>query len=1345
MLQEAERALASTKDLFDSGQITADELQRAAGKLCVLYNTIGSKSYKAHTKGDLAPNLFARAMKLTDEETGPMYFNAQDELQTHLRATTLNNMGCMERTRGNNEAALLHLRQCSVLESHNSPATNLNISAILTQMGRHAEAIGSARRSIGLLLAKQDKCKEDYSVLVIAYHNLAMAQECSSAVEDRNDAKANYTAALQIATKELGEHHPTTVSVAKSLRTVRQHPQRRDKLSKHKRRAKPAPTHENEIADDPPQVLPDISPLAQVSQAPEEGNCSPSALEGMMTAETLQKELNPNYSGDTGMILVDTDREARPGKKQVKKRRQRRAVESRATRPADINHALRSPQPPKEERRGKPHASVKNLKAHSHPPDPQPQPPQPQPQPPAAPPPKERPRHEPQPPKDDKEKKAAEKAAEAEKKKKAKEVPEPEKRARTRAHDETRDEDRKKEDAVTYMHQLLVKLLRDEDVYEQQFQAALRIQCTVRCLAAHVAVDRAKEARRREQSHRLFRENDSAKIVTRFIRKVADVNANRRTQLKKEETEHERRDHAAVRIQKTARGWLARRKTKWLRTYYRRVHWGTRVLQCFFRRMKALLIAKKRKAAYISIWQDKLARERVTTAATKIAKVYRGYKARLLTDALRGRIKRQIALDGESLRHHAATKIAVCLNLSLKTPQIPHPNRQPGVAAKAGRCAERSAPHATLRQNARRCARYALPSPPPPSTPTISGSICKPRKWIVGLHFRPHPPGRSLYQRFTVHERPFCCDFHPAVLSVGGALITSLCVSTQLSFPPSPSFLFTSPSSPTPQHRAYCASMIQDCWRRYEGMVKAQVSYDNQKTRVMGSRRQRRQHAALAIQSCLRQRFARCRAKALRRERRARLDEQKRAHSATIIAAMWRAVVARVEVTHRRGITNDAVAHRKHAMHLTARKIQGHARMYLARRALSAAVIRADQRRTADIFIEETDHRALQEEEKQYDAVRNGERDTFAPNDIIYLKKLMQFSEEQNTACTHMQAIIAAAEGTDLPSPLLPIFEPEKYPSSTFSVVSGSEGTDYEVLIQDGQRTLYIDRVFARILARVVWNQDTRYITLEGVAPEGSDTVQVAPHTQLEAVANLERICLCNAIPAVLNSGEVFTHNMSGAYTALLEKCVVRLQSFVRGCRARTLRRHLTSLCEEELQRTLRIQAAMRLQAWFRQNNARITTHKIKELREQLAANQFAQEEEEYQDAAAKTIAAAAKMRKKGPTTTATTATAEPRVVDPDDCIEGASGLAEPDFDISKFLSLGAPESQQEHEVASARTIQRTGRGAHDRAKAYTLHGREAYERLRPLQKAHLQEEKIKSELEDTFTIDMYKNVHELV
>eukprot|EP00662_Eupelagonemidae_sp_cell21_P003561 gene3561-48026_t len=90
-------------------------------------------------------------------------------MRLRLRATTLNNLGCMERRRGNLEKALEHTLGAANLEGNGSAATSLNVSAILTQLGRHSDIEGMAPKRAGSGVVTP--------LLVIAFHNLGMAQE----------------------------------------------------------------------------------------------------------------------------------------------------------------------------------------------------------------------------------------------------------------------------------------------------------------------------------------------------------------------------------------------------------------------------------------------------------------------------------------------------------------------------------------------------------------------------------------------------------------------------------------------------------------------------------------------------------------------------------------------------------------------------------------------------------------------------------------------------------------------------------------------------------------------------------------------------------------------------------------------------------------------------------------------------------------------------------------------------------------------------------------------------------------------------------------------------------------
>jgi tetratricopeptide (TPR) repeat protein len=86
--------------------------------------------------------------------------------------------------------------------------TYLNLCAVLSQLGRHNEALENALFSVTLLqeelLGVDNKNMERIPVLAIAYHNVAVELEFLKRMEE---CIATYEKATAFARTHLGDHH----------------------------------------------------------------------------------------------------------------------------------------------------------------------------------------------------------------------------------------------------------------------------------------------------------------------------------------------------------------------------------------------------------------------------------------------------------------------------------------------------------------------------------------------------------------------------------------------------------------------------------------------------------------------------------------------------------------------------------------------------------------------------------------------------------------------------------------------------------------------------------------------------------------------------------------------------------------------------------------------------------------------------------------------------------------------------------------------------------------------------------------------------------------------------------
>jgi tetratricopeptide (TPR) repeat protein len=141
---------------------------------------------------------------------------------------TFNNFACFTRQQGRLHAALSYLQKALAIEQKlkhvDNPAdTHLNLCAVLSQMGRHEEALTHAQAALGLLqdelfggpqgaaaaAAKPDRI----AVLSIAYHNLGVEHEF---LKQFTASLQAYTKGVEIASVYLGPAHNITGTLRNS-------------------------------------------------------------------------------------------------------------------------------------------------------------------------------------------------------------------------------------------------------------------------------------------------------------------------------------------------------------------------------------------------------------------------------------------------------------------------------------------------------------------------------------------------------------------------------------------------------------------------------------------------------------------------------------------------------------------------------------------------------------------------------------------------------------------------------------------------------------------------------------------------------------------------------------------------------------------------------------------------------------------------------------------------------------------------------------------------------------------------------------------------------------------------
>ncbi|KAL3657469.1 hypothetical protein V7S43_017608 [Phytophthora oleae] len=151
------------------------------------------------------------------------------------RATTLNNFACYYRRLGKLHSAMTSLKRALELEKRlenvrNAADTQLNMCAVLSQLGKHQQALEHAQEALislqeGFIHGKEttDTNSENsatsssrldrISVMCIAYHNIGVEQEF---LKDCAESVVSYKKGVGLAEQYLGADHSITTTIRNS-------------------------------------------------------------------------------------------------------------------------------------------------------------------------------------------------------------------------------------------------------------------------------------------------------------------------------------------------------------------------------------------------------------------------------------------------------------------------------------------------------------------------------------------------------------------------------------------------------------------------------------------------------------------------------------------------------------------------------------------------------------------------------------------------------------------------------------------------------------------------------------------------------------------------------------------------------------------------------------------------------------------------------------------------------------------------------------------------------------------------------------------------------------------------
>lgn len=149
------------------------------------------------------------------------------------KAVTYNNLACFYRRKGKLRSALAYLKKTLRIEAmlddvENPGDTHLNMCAVLSELGRHQQALEHARLALIMLQDELLQPADDdldtpipparCSVLAIAYHNVGVENEFLKNYKQAVDA---YEKGLDLGEEHLGPQHFVCITLRNSLNAVR--------------------------------------------------------------------------------------------------------------------------------------------------------------------------------------------------------------------------------------------------------------------------------------------------------------------------------------------------------------------------------------------------------------------------------------------------------------------------------------------------------------------------------------------------------------------------------------------------------------------------------------------------------------------------------------------------------------------------------------------------------------------------------------------------------------------------------------------------------------------------------------------------------------------------------------------------------------------------------------------------------------------------------------------------------------------------------------------------------------------------------------------------------------------
>ncbi|EFC38633.1 predicted protein [Naegleria gruberi] len=200
-----------------------EKLRKTTEKFIVKCNVVAMDLLTKQKNKQSCKNCLQKAKNIIDLYGG-IVFHDEDEKRVKLLVSTLNNCSVYYKECGDLESSLESLQEAQKHEKHFNASLELNFCAVLSQMGRHEEALEHGTEALRQLeiYKKLNHIKNNIATcnetLTVAFYNVAVEYEHLSQTLAAMDY---YSKGFSLSLETLGADHPTTKRFKDSLEKVR--------------------------------------------------------------------------------------------------------------------------------------------------------------------------------------------------------------------------------------------------------------------------------------------------------------------------------------------------------------------------------------------------------------------------------------------------------------------------------------------------------------------------------------------------------------------------------------------------------------------------------------------------------------------------------------------------------------------------------------------------------------------------------------------------------------------------------------------------------------------------------------------------------------------------------------------------------------------------------------------------------------------------------------------------------------------------------------------------------------------------------------------------------------------